>query len=79
MFSVKIQKECGCVKKSGIQNNQKFTTKDAALMEAMALSRKMNEEFCQKHEFKVVEEGDNILITVDERQKRSCCGGGHCS
>ena len=79
MFTVKVQKECGCFRKSGIENNQNFSDKDAALMEAMNLSRKMNEEFCQKHEFKVIQEGDNILIAVDERTKTTCCGGGHCS
>ncbi len=79
MFTLKVEKECGCFRKSGIQNNQTFSNKDAALMEAMNLSRKMNEEFCKKHEFSVVQDGDNILIKVDERQKSSCCGGGHCS
>ncbi len=79
MITLKIQKECGCFKKSKIENNQKFQSKDAALMEAMNLSRKMNEEFCKKHKFKAIEDGDTILILVDEHQKTTCCGSGYCS
>ncbi len=79
MFTLRVEKECGCFRKSNLENNQKFTTKDAALMEAMNMAKEMNETFCQKHEFKVLEDGDDILIKVDERQKTTCCGGGHCS
>ncbi len=45
----------------------------------MNLSKEMNQEFCQKHEFQVVESDDSIvIIKVDERVKSGCCGGGHC-
>jgi len=79
MFTVTIEKECGCFRKSGIENNQKFDNKDDALIKAMNLSKEMNQEFCQKHEFNVVESGDSIVIKVDESVKSGCCGGGHCS
>jgi len=79
MFKVVVEKECGCFRKSGIENNQTFDNKDDALIKAMNLTKEMNSEFCQKHEFKVTEDGDSILIKVDERVKSGCCGGGHCS
>jgi len=79
MFKVTVNKECGCFKKSNLKNNQIFTTKDAALIEAMEMAKEMNDKFCQKHEFVVKEDGEKISILVDERQIHSgCCGGGHC-
>ena len=80
MFKVTVNKECGCFRKSGFENNQNFTTKDAALIEAIEMAKEMNDTFCKKHEFIVKEEGNNISILVDERHAHSgCCGGGHCS
>ena len=79
MFKVTVEKECGCFRKSDIKNNQTFDNKDDALIEAMNLTKHMNQEFCQKHKFNVVENGNTILIKVDERAKSTCCGGGHCS
>ncbi len=79
MFKVIVEKECGCFRKSGIENNKSFESKDDALVEALNLTKKMNQDFCQKHEFTVKEDNNNILIAVDERVKSGCCGGGHCS
>ena len=79
MFTVTVEKECGCFRKSGIENNKKFDNKDDALIHALNLSKEMNQDFCQKHEFRVKEDGSNISIAVDERVKTGCCGGGHCS
>jgi len=79
MFKVTVEKECGCFRKSGIENNKSFDNKDDALIEALNLTKKMNQDFCQKHEFTVNENGNNIFIAVDERVKSGCCGGGHCS
>jgi len=79
MFTLTVEKECGCFKKSNIENNKKFNSKDDALIEALNLTKKMNQDFCQKHEFSVKESGENITISVVERVKTGCCGGGHCS
>ena len=80
MFKITVNKECGCFRKSDLKNNQEFSTKDAALIEAIEMAREMNDNFCQKHEFVVKEEGNNISILVDERHASGgCCGGGHCS
>lgn len=81
MFTVTIDKECGCFNKSDLTNNQQFASKDDALIEARGMATHMNENFCQKHEFTLFEDGSNFSIRVDERAKAhsGCCGGGHCS
>ena len=79
MFIVQMEKECGCFKKSDFQNNMQFESKDDALMQAIEMTKDMNEEFCRKHEFSVAEEGNVFKIRVEDRGKSGCCGGGHCS
>ncbi|MCB4746601.1 MAG: hypothetical protein LGB68_05580 [Sulfurovum sp.] len=85
MFTIEMQKECGCFKKSDYVNPIVFKSKDDALMQARLMENHMNREFCQKHFFTAVEEGKNkIVIQVEERKKEEsrgggCCGGGHCS
>ena len=79
MFTVTVEKECGCFRKSGLENHKKYESRDDALINAINSAKEMNQEFCQKHEFIVVESGSSIVIKVDERVKSGCCGGGHCS
>ena len=82
MYQVNVTKECGCFKKSDFENGISFGSKDDALMSAQHMVTHMNEKFCQKHEFKLVENGDQFTIFVDEREQEQhsgCCGGGHCS
>ena len=79
MFTVNVEKECGCFKKSDFTNDMKFESKDDALIQALNMTKEMNDEFCQKHEFEVAENGNTISIAVVERGHSSCCGGGHCS
>jgi len=80
MSKIILEKECGCFKKSDLQNNQSFESKDDALMKAMSMVNYMNTEFCNKHDFELSEDGDNFFIAVEEpRQHSGCCGGGHCS
>jgi hypothetical protein len=81
MFTLKVEKECGCFKKSDFQNNLQFQSKDDILIEAQKMTNYMNENFCQKHEFIFSENGQDFNIAVVEQPKASggCCGGGHCS
>jgi len=80
MFTINVEQECGCFKRSDLANNQSFDSKDDALIEAQNMVNQMNETFCQKHEFGLREDGDNFTITVQNRARNSgCCGGGHCS
>ncbi len=81
MFTINIDKECGCFKKSDFENNQSFETKDDALVEALHMVNHMNNEFCQKHEFLFSEDGQNFQIAMSDTVKAhtGCCGGGDCS
>jgi hypothetical protein len=64
MFNVKIEKECGCFKRSGMPTIKAFDNKDDALIEAGEWSDEMNETFCKKHSFTVVEEGNDLIIKM---------------
>lgn len=81
MYTVNVEKECGCFKRSDFTNNMTFESKDDALVQALNMSKDMNQDFCQKHEFSVLESGDTIKISMENRSAASsgCCGGGHCS
>lgn len=65
MITVKMEKQCGCFKRSDMKEEQTFETKEEALQEALAMCEDMNETFCQKHNFSVVEEGDTMLIKME--------------
>jgi len=82
MFTINIEKECGCFKKSNYENNMSFDNKDDALIQARLMESQMNQKFCQKHMFYTEETGDTFTIRVDAKPQEStggCCGGGHCS
>jgi hypothetical protein len=81
MYQIKVEKECGCFKKSAYENNMSFESKDDALMQANLMQTHMNTKFCGKHSFEVSEDGDDFLVSVTMNAEPSsgCCGGGHCS
>ncbi len=64
MFNVKMEKECGCFKRSGMESIKTFENKDDAMIEAAAWAEEMNETFCQKHNFTIVEEGNDLIIKL---------------
>ena len=64
MFTVKMEKECGCFKRSDYEGVQTFASKDDALIEATEMANEMNETFCKKHTFTVLEEGETFLIQL---------------
>ena len=81
MFKISVNKECGCFKKSELENNSTENTKDNALLKAQYMVNYMNDEFCQKHSFTLREEGNSFAISMETREEAhsGCCGGGHCS
>lgn len=62
MYTIEIEHECGCFKKSGFENNTTFATKEEAHMRAKVMECRMNQEFCFKHFFEAVDYGDKIVI-----------------
>ena len=81
MYTIKVEKECGCFKKSAYENNMQLQNKDDALMQANLMVNHMNTKFCGKHDFAVREDGNDFVIGVEMNQAPTsgCCGGGHCS
>ena len=65
MITIEMEKQCGCFKKSDYNAVQTFANKDEALLAASEMCSDMNETFCQKHNFKVAEEGDKLIIKVE--------------
>jgi hypothetical protein len=66
MYTVQMQKECSCFKKSEYENNVSFETQKDAYQYATTVAEFMNEEFCGTHNFKVHKgEGDYFLIGVE--------------
>lgn len=66
MFSVQMEKECGCFKKSEYVNNNEFQTQQDAYNYANIVAEMMNEEFCSQHKFYAQRaEGNNFIIRVE--------------
>ena len=63
-YIVNIEKQCGCLKKSGIELPKTFENKEEALKEAQELAQEFNETFCKKHNFEVEENGNEFMIKV---------------
>jgi hypothetical protein len=82
MYTINVDKECGCFRKSGLANNASFESNDDALMEANSMLSHMNDKFCGKHGFELAEDGNTFQITMGApvaAASSGCCGGGHCS
>ena len=66
MYTVQMEQECGCFKKSEYSNNNTFQTQQDAYNYANIVAELMNEEFCSQHTFYAeVAEGNNFVIRVD--------------
>ena len=76
MFKIIVEKECGCFKKSDLENNLSMDSKDEALMKTLEMRDTMNDDFCGKHEFKVQEVENSFVIAMSDSTSNGCCGGG---
>jgi hypothetical protein len=66
MYTVDIEKRCGCVKKdTSVVLPKTFESKEEAEFEALKLVNYMNANYCKKHRFFVNEEGDTFTICVE--------------
>lgn len=66
MVSVEVEKRCGCFTRAKLEGSLKFGTKERAMKKAKEMLNVMNNDFCGKHKFKIVEENDTIKIVEDE-------------
>ncbi len=66
MYTVQMEKECGCFKKSEYANSVAFKTQKDAYQYATIVAEFMNEEFCHTHIFSAHKgDGNYFLIKVD--------------
>ncbi|MFC2073652.1 hypothetical protein ACFLR3_00225 [Campylobacterota bacterium] len=64
MFFVNVPQQCGCFRRSGKEASLSFESKDEALMHAQEMVSTMNDEFCSKHRFNVVEDGNQFIVLM---------------
>lgn len=76
MHKILVAQECGCFKRSDLSNNLSMGTKDEALTKAIEMKDIMNDEFCGKHDFEVMEDDSNFVISFKQEAHSGCCGGG---
>lgn len=62
MYTIEIEKECGCFKKSGLEKTMTFDTREDMYNKARVLECRMNQEFCMTHFFEAVDYGEKIII-----------------
>lgn len=68
MTNLKIAKMCGCAKRAKISENQSFDNMEIALEKANELAEEMNETFCKRHNFKVVDNSGELVIEVSDNK-----------
>jgi len=76
MFKIEVEKECGCFKKSSLENGIEVESKDEALLKSLEMRDIMNNDFCGKHSFKVQEADNKFVIAMVDSTSNGCCGGG---
>lgn len=64
MFTISIEKECTCFKRSKFQNKQSFDNEAEAFEKATVMAKEMTRDFCKNHAFAVVKEGNDFLILL---------------
>lgn len=80
MYTVCMERECGCFKRSEYESEKSFQTQQDAYNYSKILAELMNEEFCSKHTFYSQKmDGDVFLIRVEENAHGSSCGTGGAS
>lgn len=64
MFTVTIEKECTCFKRSKFEAVQSFESEEEAFKTATKMAKQMTQEFCKHHAFSVIKEDDDFLILL---------------
>lgn len=62
MYTIEIEKECSCIKKSGLDKVMTFDEREDMINKARVLECRMNQEFCMTHFFEAVDYGEKIVI-----------------
>ena len=62
MYTIVIEEECSCFKKSGMENNMTFENREDMLNKARVMECLMNQQFCMKHYFEAVDYDTKIVM-----------------
>jgi hypothetical protein len=62
MYTIEIEKECSCIKKSGMEKNLTFDSREDMINKARVMECLMNQNFCMTHFFEAVDYGEKIVI-----------------
>lgn len=62
MYTIEMEKECSCFKKSGHESTMTFESREDMINKARVLECLMNQQFCMKHFFEAVDYGEKIII-----------------
>ena len=65
MYTINIEKKCGCFKRDKIKLPKNFKDVKEAEFEALKLANTMNANYCKKHKFFVNREDKNFTIMVE--------------
>ncbi|PHS40992.1 MAG: hypothetical protein COB07_03090 [Sulfurovum sp.] len=77
MYTVQIERECGCFKKSEYQSKKTFDNQQDAYNYANIVTEFMNEDFCQTHLFTACKTEDNqFVIGVSSNPNSGSCSTG---
>ncbi len=80
MYTVQIEHECACFKKSEYESEKAFEKQQDAYNYSNIVAEFMNEEFCATHLFVAQRVGDNaFLIRVTDNPNAGSCGTGGCN
>lgn len=64
MHKIIVDRQCGCIKRSGMPLERAFESKDDALLHGTDWVQQMNSKFCKKHAFTLVEDNENFRILM---------------
>jgi len=64
MFTISMEKECTCFKRSKFMAEQSFESEEEALERATLMAKEMTRDFCKNHAFSVIKEGNTFLILL---------------
>jgi len=79
MYTVTMEHECGCFKRSEFESEKSFEKQQDAYSYTNIAAELMNEEFCGKHLFVPQKVGDNeFAIRVVENPNAGSCSTGSC-
>ncbi len=65
-YHVVLEKFCGCAQKNGVDRIRTFDSKSEAEEHAHEWADALNNNFCGRHGFDIVEVDDNFVISVEE-------------